>query len=521
MAEKKYAVNAQPFEKIRREGYYYVDKTDMVYALTQKYTSVFLARPRRFGKTLLTQTLEAYFRGKRDLFEGLKIAELETEWEQYPVLHFDLSGMKMGTKEQVADKLDKMLLDKENELGITNTFPDLGDRMEQLITVSEKQQNAPVVVIIDEYDAPILDAYGKHDLSIIRDMLMTFFTPLKKLEKSLRFVFLTGVTKFSMLSIFSSLNTLTDVSMLPEFNSLCGFTDREIDSTLEEGIARIAEAQGRTLEEIRRQLKEKYDGYRFSMKNEGIYNPFSVVNALSNGILESYWFGSGTPTFVMKALRDADLTPERLKDQEQDRSAFDTPIEPVAGKINPTALLYQSGYFTIKGYDAELEAYTVGIPNQEVREGLMKVLLPYYLADDTLNQQAVMLAKHISLALANDDVDEIHDLLVQFFDAIPYSNVKLPEEHYKIILYLIFSLTRQFVSVETRSSRGRMDIVLFNQKNIYILELKLDGSTDKAAIQMDVQRYAERFGMTGKPVVKIAVNFSSKLHNIDGWQLVD
>lgn len=521
MAEKKYAVNAQSFEKIRREDYYYVDKTDMVYGLTQKYTSVFLARPRRFGKTLLTQTLDAYFSGEHDLFEGLKIAEMEKNWNSYPVLHFDLSGMKLGTVADVRNGLDEVLTLQENRYQVKPTHKAPRARVQDLIMATQEKYGLPAVVIIDEYDAPVLDAYGSKSEDGIRKELMAFFSPLKKFEKNLRFVFLTGVTKFSTLSIFSSLNTLTDISILPEYNSLCGFTDKEIDETLEEGIARIAKEQGKTYDDIRGQLKEKYDGYRFSMEGEGIYNPFSVLNALNSGMLDPYWFGTATPTFITKALRDTNLSPEDLKDQELDRSAFDTPIEPADGEINPIALLYQSGYFTIKSYDPVLEAYTVGIPNEEVREGLMKILLPYYLGDSSLNRQAVMLAKRLSLAIANDDTDEMRDLLVKFFNTIPYGNFKLPEEHYKTVLYIIFSLTRQFVSAETRSSLGRMDIVLFSKRNIYIMELKLDGSTERAAEQINLKRYAERFDLSGKAVVKIAVNFSSKTHNIDKWKLID
>lgn len=372
----KYPVGIQTFSEIREQGKLYADKTDLMYQMVTSMKYVFLSRPRRFGKSLLCSTLESYFQGRRELFEGLAIDSLETEWKRHPVLRFDLSEVKDNTAEGIAETLDAVLQDKEDELKIERTNNGLGNRLKRLILGCYEKCGEKPVVIIDEYDAPLLNVlHLPEELEKVRQLMRTFFSPLKKCDEYLRFVFISGITKFSQLSIFSELNSLTNISMTPAFSTLCGITRREIETTLGDGVNDLAEALGLSREETLDKLRVNYDGYHFSKNSEGVYNPFSLLKALMLKDVGSYWFASGTPTFLVEKLREFRADIGNIDGSTAMADDFDAPTENMKSIL---PLFYQSGYLTIKDYDQESEVYTLGYPNREVAIGLMNALYPFY-----------------------------------------------------------------------------------------------------------------------------------------------
>ena len=371
--EKKrlFPVGIQTFEKLRRGGFVYIDKTDCVYQMTHSgWKNVFLNRPRRFGKSLLTSTLHSYFAGQKDLFEGLAIEKLEKDWDSYPVLHFDMSLGKHMDKEGLEEYLSSRLRDKEKEYGLTEVPRHANDRLTNLIKSAYEQTGKPVVVLIDEYDAPLLDVvHEEENLPLLRNIMRNFYSPLKACDPYLKFVFLTGITKFSQVSIFSELNNIKNISMLPEYAAVCGITDEEMQTQMRDGIDRIASNLDISHEEVIARLKYNYDGYHFTWPSPDVYNPFSLMNAFSDGLLNSYWFGSGTPTYLIEMLNKYGMHPYRLgEDMFIPLESFDSPMEAMTDIL---PYLFQSGYITIKDYDSTLQLYKIDIPNNEVRLGLM------------------------------------------------------------------------------------------------------------------------------------------------------
>ena len=515
-----YPIGIQTFEKIRKGGFLYVDKTKYVYDVCHPGQFVFLSRPRRFGKSLLTSTFDAYFSGRKDLFKGLAIEKLETEWKHYPVLHFDLSDIKKGTTEECELNLHSQLQDFERTYGCEKASDELTIRFRELVKNISRKTESQVVVLIDEYDAPLLTVlHDSERLEPMRTLLQSFYSPLKKLDQYLRFVFITGISKFSQLSIFSQLNNLNNISMLPQYAGICGITEQELKDNFQEGITELGKANKMTNDEVLAKLKLKYDGYRFSRNAEGVYNPFSLLSAMDNRDFNNYWFSTGTPTFLVKMMKrfHTDLT--KLDGSEAGADDFDAPTENMHSVL---PLFYQSGYLTIKGYDPILSNYTLGYPNEEVKVGLMHALLPFYVVKDPVEARTA--AGKMYLALRKDDIDEALEAARAFFAGIPYQEGTLQdaptsEGHFTTMLYVMFSFLNVYVYTQVRTAKGRMDILLKTDTTIYVMELKLDGTVEEALKQIDDKGYAIPYEADGRRIVKVGIRFSSEERTITEWKI--
>ncbi len=519
----RYPIGIQTFSDIREGGYVYVDKTEFVYNMTHSDGSyVFLSRPRRFGKSLLVSTLKSYFEGRKDLFKGLAIDKLEREWTQHPVLHFSLASAKHGDKDMLRAELNRMMRQYEKIYGHEEEDVEPNQRLMGLIEHAYEQTGQKVVLLIDEYDAPLLDVLHEEErLGELRWVMRNFYSPIKDCDEYLRFVFITGITKFSQLSIFSELNNLNIISMDEEYAAICGITEEEMLAQLDAGIEALAEKLKVTKDEAVKALKDNYDGYHFASVSPDIYNPFSLLNALSKKNIKPYWFSSGTPTYLIEMLRKFHVTPARLcTPQRAYESTFDTPPE-LMRSITP--LLYQSGYLTIKGYDFSTEKYTLDIPNREIRIGLMQSLLPNYLgyaADDGFNVAGDMVE-----ALRQDDIDGMFRLLQDFLATVPYvagvNAAENREGHWQQMLYLLFSLLGARCAVEVHTQNGRIDLVAQTARNLYLIEVKLNQSAETAMQQIDLKDYAARFALSGLPVVKVGVSFDQEKRNITNWIVIN
>ena len=514
MALKFYPVGIQTFEEIVKRNLLYVDKTEYIYRMTHgggKY--FFLSRPRRFGKSLLTSTFQSYFEGKKELFKGLAIEQLETEWTEYPVLHFSLASGKHMEKEQLEEYLLYILEKNENVFGIENKSNAPNIRLSNLIQTVYQKTGRQVVVLIDEYDAPLLDVvHEEESLNALRQVMRNFYSPLKDCEPYLRFVFLTGITKFSQLSIFSELNNISNISMLPQYAGICGITLDELQTQMSADIAALGEKLGKTTEETFDVLREYYDGYHFADKSPDVFNPFSLLSAMANGMLDYYWFTSGTPTYLIEMLRKFHVMPSEIGGGEADKSEFDAPTENMCS-IMP--LLYQSGYITIKGYDPETELYLLDIPNKEIRVGLYRCLLPNYIGMNTV-KGTTTIAK-MSAAIRHGNIDGALEMLQAYLSTVPYCDNTDYEGHYQQMMYVIFSILDNYVDVEVRTPRGRVDMVLRTATHLYLFELKLGKSADAAMRQIDLKEYPKRFALCGLPIVKVAINFDMDKHTITDW----
>ena len=514
--QRLYPIGIQTFSEIREGNYLYIDKTAYIYRMTHSSSCyMFLNRPRRFGKSLLISTLHSYFSGREDLFRGLAMEKLEKEWTQYPVLHFDMSMAKHADKDKLVNLLDFMLAEHERALGIDETGMDPNLRLTNLIKRSYEQTGKKVVVLIDEYDAPLLDVMHEHEtLGALRNIMRNFYSPLKACDPYLRYVFLTGITKFSQLSFFSELNNIENISMDGPYAAICGITEEEILSQMAEDVKQLADKMEITLDEALLKLKENYDGYHFTYPSPDIYNPFSLLTAMAKGQIGSYWFGSGTPTYLIKMLDKFGVDPSEIGNTLAVVEEFDAPTETMT---SITPLLYQSGYVTIKDYDKELELYTLDIPNKEVRVGLMRSLLPYYVTNDT--REATNMVAFLSRDIRNGDIDTALRRLQAFLSTIPQCDNTKYEGHYQQIFYIIFSLLGYYVDVEVRTPRGRVDMVLRTKSTLYTFELKLDKSAAVAMEQIDLKNYPERFVLCGLPIVKVAVNFDSESCTLGDWKI--
>ena len=475
----------------------------------------FLSRPRRFGKSLLVSTFESYFSGKKELFEGLVIEKLEQEWMEYPVLHFDMSGGKYMEKEQLEDYLSNRLEAEERKWGITHTKRGANDRLTELITTAYEISGKQVVVLIDEYDAPMLDvAHDKETLDVLRNVMRNFFSPLKMCEPMLRFVFLTGITKFSQVSIFSELNNIKNISLDDEYAGVCGITKEELLTQMSEDIDMLAEAQGMTREETIAKLKENYDGYHFSPASPDVFNPYSLLNCFDDKNFGAYWFSSGTPTYLINMLRKFKVLPAKIGRSLARSSAFDAPTENLK---TITPLLYQSGYITIKGYDKMSQLFTLDLPNKEIKVGLFESLLPYYLEGMYAEEGDVAIAQ-MSVLIRQGDMDGALRLFQEFLGTVPYCNNTNYEGHYQQVLFIIFTLLTHFVvDVEVHTPNGRVDVVMETEDTLYLIELKLNKSAQSAMQQINLKQYGQRFARCGKPIVKVGVNFDAKKGNIEDW----
>ena len=509
-----YPIGLQTFSELRtRKNYVYIDKTEYVYRMTNsdaKY--IFLSRPRRFGKSLLVSTLHSYFEGRRELFKGLAIEGLEKDWTVYPVLHFDMSLAKHAEKEQLETMISFQLLDYEKIYGKSEEGAGLNDRLTGLIKRASQLTGQQVAVLIDEYDAPLLDVmHEERNLPVLRQVMRNFYSPLKACDPWLRFVFLTGITKFSQLSIFSELNNIKNISMDTDYAAVCGITEEEILSQMSEDIDLMADRMQLSREELLEKLKDYYDGYHFTWPSPDIYNPYSLMNAFADRKIRSYWFGSGTPSYLLEMLRKYHVAPSEIGGASVQASAFDAPTEKMT-EITP--LLYQSGYVTIKDYDELAELYTLDIPNKEIRVGLMRSLLPYYVQGAGLSN--TMVAK-MYRAIVQEDMDGALRLLQAFLSTVPYTAHTDYEGHYQQMFYIIFSLLGMYVDVEVRTPRGRVDMAMRTATTLYVVELKLDGTAEDAMRQIDLKNYPERFALCGLPVVKVGVCFDREKRTLKEW----
>ena len=485
--------------------------------MTKLSKYIFLSRPRRFGKSLLVSTLQSYFEGKKDLFKGLAIEQLEKEWAQHPVLRFSLASGKHMEKEQLERYLLDILSDNEERFGLHSDKVDTNIRLKDLIKNVYDKTGKQVVVLIDEYDAPLLDVVHENEqLPILRQVMRNFYSPLKDCDPYLRFVFLTGITKFSQLSIFSELNNLKNISMLPEFAAICGITVEEMQTQMADYIDVFAETEETGHEEMVEKLKKQYDGYHFTWPSPDIFNPFSLLNAMQDRRLDSYWFASGTPTYLIEMLRKFDVLPSEIKNIEAETFDFDAPTENMQ---SITPLLYQSGYITIKDYNKNFNYYTLSIPNKEVRIGLLRSLVPSYVQTSTLVVNNT--ARKMAQLIVNDDVDSALSLLQKFLQTVPYCDNASSEGHYQQVMFIVFSLLSNYIAdVEVRTPSGRVDMVMRTNKALYLFELKMNKSAAAAMKQIDLKDYPARFAMCGLPIVKVGINFDDERRTISDWEIV-
>ncbi len=510
---KIYPVGIQSFEKIREGGYCYIDKTSLIYSLVKSGQYYFLSRPRRFGKSLLISTLEAYFLGKKELFKGLAMEGLEKDWTTHPVLHLDLNTQKYDTPEALNNVLEENLNYWESLYGASESEIGVARRFNGIIRRAAEKAGQKVVVLVDEYDKPMLQAIGNEPLlTDYRNTLKAFYGALKSNDNYLRFALLTGVTKFSKVSVFSDLNNLMDISLSNRFANICGITENELYRNLEEDIRLLAEANGMNETEARQTLKEWYDGYHFAEHTEDIYNPFSLLNTLAEMKFGSYWFETGTPTFLVELLQRSKYDLHRLTEEMATADSLGG-IDTM--ETNPVPILYQSGYLTIKGFDKEFRTYELGFPNKEVEEGFTKFLLPNYASLSSGNPSFEI--SSFVREVRSGNIDAFMRRLQSFFADTPYELARDLERHYQNVLFIVFKLLGFYTQAEYRTSNGRIDMVVKTDRYIYVMEFKLDGTAEEAIRQINEKGYAAPFASDGRTLYKIGVNFSNTIRGIEGW----
>lgn len=513
---RKLPIGIQTFEDIRKENYLYVDKTAFVWTIANRGKPYFLSRPRRFGKSLLLSTFEAYFTGKKELFKGLAIEQMETEWKVYPVLHLDLNAKKYTTAADLPAMFNQQLEKWEALYGDEKKDRSPEERFAYVIERAFEKTGRGVVVLIDEYDKPLLQALGNSELlEEYRRMLKAFYGVLKSTDRYLRFAFLTGVTKFSQVSVFSDLNQLNDISMKPQYAVICGITRQELLDTFTPELIRLGEANHLSFDETVEKMTALYDGYHFCEFAEGMFNPFSVLNVFDGYKFSNYWFQTGTPTFLVEMLQESNYDLRLLMDGiEAPASSF---TEYRVDSNNPIPLIYQSGYLTIKEYDKEFQNYLLAFPNEEVRYGFINFLFPFY-TSVTNNDQNFYIGKFVQ-ELRGGDVDAFLTRLQAFFADFPYELNTQTERHYQVVFYLVFKLMGQYTQAEVRSARGRADAVVKTPKYIYVFEFKLNGTAEEALKQIDEKGYLIPYQCDGREVVKVGVEFSKESRNIGEWLL--
>ncbi len=510
--DRKYPVGIQTFSRLREEGYLYIDKTDLIWKMTKESPFVFLSRPRRFGKSLLTTTLDAYFKGQKELFEGLKIMDLETEWVSYPVLHFDLSGAKHLPVEQVKAELVRQLAILEKDYGRDETEVSPGMRLAGLIQRSFQKSGRQAVVVIDEYDAPLLDVlHDPERLEAAREVMQEFYQRLKMCEGMIRFCFITGITKFSQLSIFSTINNLTNISMDSKYAAICGITEEEFVTQMAPDIAMLAREYECTPEEMHAKLKRQYDGYRFAKMSPDVYNPFSLLKCFNQRDIANYWFDSGTPTFLIRQMQHFRTDITSMDHIEASASSFDRPTEAMTTAL---PLLYQSGYLTIKDYDRRSNSYILAIPNNEVRVGLTDGLIPSYTGLDGSSVQDGFALKFWR-ALDRNDIHAAMQEMKAFLAGIPYvegfkeklKEVKNYEGFYEYTFWLIFNMLNLYARTQVKCAGGRIDFVVWMPDTTYVFELKVNGTAQEAMDQINSKGYFLPYETEGCTVVKVGVQF--------------
>lgn len=509
----KYPIGIQNFESLRNDGYFYVDKTALIYQLVNTGRYFFLSRPRRFGKSLLVSTLEAYFEGKRELFKGLAVERLEKEWVKRPVLHIDLNAQRYNTPESLEHILHATLSYWEKTYGADSSEVGLSLRFQGIIRRAYEKTGHRVAILVDEYDKPMLQAIGNDELQkAFRDILQAFYGALKSMDGCIKFALLTGVTKFGKVSVFSALNNLMDLSMWNNYAALCGITEEELINNFGEGIDQLARERNMSVEEVRAELKECYDGYHFTEDSVGIYNPFSLLNTFAKRKFGNYWFETGTPTYLVELLRMHHYDLHRMAHVETDA---DTLNSVDSSSTDPIPVIYQSGYLTIKSYDQEFGTYHLGFPNREVEEGFMKFLLPFYANTDKVDApfQIIKFVREVR----SGDYDAFFRRLQSFFADTPYELVRELELHYQNVLFIVFKLIGFYVKAEYHTSQGRIDLLLQTDQYVYIMEFKLEGTAEEALRQINEKNYAPPFASDPRRLFKIGVNFSNQTRNIERW----
>ena len=524
---RKYPVGIQSFETIRRDGYIYIDKTPLIYKMISEGKPYFLSRPRRFGKSLLCSTLAAVFEGRRELFEAfttddgveqqqLFIATTNWRWEKHPVLRFDFSAGDLRTIDELDRLIDSTLRRYEMQYGIAPNVTDTNLRMQDLLRFTHEQTGRRAVVIVDEYDNFILHSIGdKENTELARQRFQNLFGPLKEMDDHLQFVFVTGISKFSQMGIFSKLNQLNNISMTDEYDSICGISEEELTTQLRPDIEQVAEKAGKEYNDMFAELKQMYDGYHFSEALTDIYNPFSIVNALNSHKLRDYWFSSGTSKALIDMLAQMptmDIT--RIEGIRMPSTAFDLPLESFD---DPLPVLYQSGYITIKDYQPERQMFTLGFPNGEVRTGFADCLYQHVTQSKPSDyNRSIFLDAYYDFR-DNNDLPAFMEAVKTFFASVPYHLDNGNEHHYHALLFTLLTAFGADVVAEEPTAKGRADIVLRIPTTIYIMEIKYDGSAKEALEQIDKKGYAEKYGLDGRPIVKVGVNFLGQERNISEW----
>lgn len=526
MSKFKYPVDTDQFQIIREQGLLYVDKTDLMFDLANRYRYVFLARPRRFGKSLLCNTFKAYFQGQKELFEGLKVMEMEKEWKKHPVLHFTLSGLKNVTVPLAQSKLENLISDYEKIYGRDPEQRTPGARFRGLIHRAKEQTGENVVVILDEYDAAIMRLmYEPERLADMRSMLREFYQVLKDEGAYLRFVFITGVTKFSQLSIFSELNNLNQISLDNRYSGICGITQEELDTVLRPCIEDYAQNLHISVDDAYALLKKNYDGYHFSPKGQDVYAPFSLLRALDKNDTNHYWFESGTSTALLEHLKRYPITRALDYDGvEVCENEFSIPCE---SADTPMPLLYQSGYLTIASYDPLLKLYVLKIPNNEVRKGLIDCLMPIILKRTVADNNGLVTA--MAKAIFSRDLGKALTALRSYIAKIPYDiitkeeweNNESREAFYKLLIYMAFSMLNSIVDTEVKSVLGRADVVIQTNADIFVLELKVDETVENALQQINSKGYTIPYEADGRKLTKCDICISSSVRNITHWRATD
>jgi len=519
MNQTIYPIGIQNFESLRKDGYLYIDKTALIYQLVTTGRYYFLNRPRRFGKSLLLSTLEAYFQGKKELFEGLAMEKLEKDWIRYPILHLDLNAERYSDPGALESILRRYLNLWEDLWGKDEREITPSDRFTGVIRRAYERTGRRVVILVDEYDKPLLQAIGNLELQeAYRSILKAFYGVLKSMDGYIRLAFLTGVTKFGKVSVFSDLNNLMDLSMDNRYVEICGITEKEIHAYLDDEVKELADTQMTTYEETCLKLKQRYDGYHFTAKSEGIYNPFSLLNTFAKMEFGDYWFETGTPSYLVELLKHTHYDLYEMANTETDADVLNS-IDSASN--NPIPVIYQSGYLTIKGYDPEFGIYRLGFPNKEVEEGFVKYLLPFYTSIQA-SKTPFEIGQFVR-EIRSGNYDAFFHRLQSFFADTPYEVIagQKPERdtelHYRNVLFIVFKLVGLYTQVEYRTSNGRIDLVLQTDRYVYIMEFKLNGTAEEALRQIEEKGYALPFAGDNREVFKIGVNFSAETRNIEKW----
>lgn len=519
----KYPIGIQTFEQIITEGYVYVDKTDLIYSLVTEGKVYFLNRPRRFGKSLLISTLENYFQGRKELFKGLKIEQLETNWLACPVFHIDFNGVDYTLPDALENKLKGYISAWEKEYNVpSDVDTNIGSRFSRILEAACIRSGCPAVVLVDEYDKPLLDVLGcgKGLEEKNRNILKGFYSAFKYADRYLRFVFLTGVTKFSQVSVFSGFNQPLDISMSKEYETLCGITTEELHTYFADSIRKLALEEDCTENVIKQRLKERYDGYHFSERMTDLYNPFSILSAFRLKAIRDYWFATGTPTYLIRLLADFDENVNQLTGKYYGEDEF---VNYKADKEYPLPMLFQSGYLTIKDYDRRRGRFLLDFPNNEVKSGFLAMAASSYLKtpNDTRNA-----AQDMAFALEDGKLELFRKLLTSFLADIPYTmrrkeNEREKERYFHYTFYLILRLMSVYtVYTEKQQSEGRVDCIVETPHYIYIFEFKLDGTAAEALAQIEEKGYARPYACDSRTVYKIGVSFSSATGTVEDWKVV-